>query len=193
LTLTVKLNLTNTIQVLLLRLIVVKLSKTNDMKKIIGLSILTALTLISCTPIILLQQTEFNEIPVGSKMVFVTVDYSKDSLFNRVSKSFARYGCPVKSDKGAMQVLCDGKSVEGGTLMKIQAFVDDEGNGSSVLFSGDWGLDGNGQIAMKAFAGMTMYSTMPIIFNGRGTTKPDVAFQHMVILAKQLDGKITYR
>ncbi len=192
-TLTVKLNLTNTIQVLLLRLIVVKLSKTNDMKKIIGLSILTALTLISCTPIILLQQTEFNEIPVGSKMVFVTVDYSKDSLFNRVSKSFARYGCPVKSDKGAMQVLCDGKSVEGGTLMKIQAFVDDEGNGSSVLFSGDWGLDGNGQIAMKAFAGMTMYSTMPIIFNGRGTTKPDVAFQHMVILAKQLDGKITYR
>ena len=192
-TLTVKLNLTNTIQVLLLRLIVVKLSKTNDMKKIIGLSILTAFTLISCTPIILLQQTEFNEIPVGSKMVFVTVDYSKDSLFNRVSKSFARYGCPVKSDKGAMQVLCDGKSVEGGTLMKIQAFVDDEGNGSSVLFSGDWGLDGNGQIAMKAFAGMTMYSTMPIVFNGRGTTKPDVAFQHMVILAKQLDGKITYR
>jgi hypothetical protein len=163
------------------------------MKKIIGLSILTAFTLISCSPIILLQQTEFNEIPVGSKMVFVTVDYSKDSLFNRVSKSFARYGCPVKSDKGAMQVLCDGKSVEGGTLMKIQAFVDDEGSGSSVLFSGDWGLDGNGQIAMKAFAGMTMYSTMPIVFNGRGTTKPDVAFQHMVILAKQLDGKITYR
>ena len=46
---------------------------------------------------------------------------------------------------------------------------------------------------MKAFAGMTMYSTMPIVFNGRGTTKPDVAFQHIVILAKQLDGKITYR
>ena len=192
-TLTVKINFTAFIEDLLLSLNRIRLSKTTDMKKIIGLSILTAFTLISCTPIILLQQTEFNEIPVGSKMVFVTVDYSKDSLFNRVSKSFARYGCPVKSDKGAMQVLCDGKSVEGGTLMKIQAFVDDEGNGSSVLFSGDWGLDGNGQIAMKAFAGMTMYSTMPIVFNGRGTTKPDVAFQHMVILAKQLDGKITYR
>ena len=192
-TLTVKINFTAFIEDLLLSINRIKLSKTPDMKKIIGLSILTAFTLISCTPIILLQQTEFNEIPVGSKMVFVTVDYSKDSLFNRVSKSFARYGCPVKSDKGAMQVLCDGKSVEGGTLMKIQAFVDDEGNGSSVLFSGDWGLDGNGQIAMKAFAGMTMYSTMPIVFNGRGTTKPDVAFQHMVILAKQLEGKITYR
>ena len=192
-TLTVKINFTAFIEDLLLSINRIKLSKTPDMKKIIGLSILTAFTLISCTLIILLQQTEFNEIPVGSKMVFVTVDYSKDSLFNRVSKSFARYGCPVKSDKGAMQVLCDGKSVEGGTLMKIQAFVDDEGNGSSVLFSGDWGLDGNGQIAMKAFAGMTMYSTMPIVFNGRGTTKPDVAFQHMVILAKQLDGKVTYR
>lgn len=192
-TLTDKINFTTFIEDLLLSVNRIKLSKTTDMKKIIGLSILTAFTLISCSPIILLQQTEFNEIPVGSKMVFVTVDYSKDSLFNRVSKSFARYGCPVKSDKGAMQVLCDGKSVEGGTLMKIQAFVDDEGNGSSVLFSGDWGLDGNGQIAMKAFAGMTMYSTMPIVFNGRGTTKPDVAFQHMVILAKQLDGKITYR
>ena len=192
-TLTVNINFTAFIEDLLLSINRIKLSKTTDMKKIIGLSILTAFTLISCTPIILLQQTEFNEIPVGSKIVFVTVDYSKDSLFNRVSKSFARYGCPVKSDKGAMQVLCDGKSVEGGTLMKIQAFVDDEGNGSSVLFSGDWGLDGNGQIAMKAFAGMTMYSTMPIVFNGRGTTKPDVAFQHMVILAKQLDGKITYR
>jgi hypothetical protein len=193
LTLTVKINFTAFIEDLLLSINRIKLSKTTDMKKIIGLSVLTAFTLISCTPIILLQQTEFNEIPVGSKMDFVTVNYSKDSLFNRVSKSFARYGCPVKSDKGAMQVLCDGKSVEGGTLMKIQAFVDDEGNGSSVLFSGDWGLDGNGQIAMKAFAGMTMYSTMPIVFNGRGTTKPDVAFQHMVILAKQLDGKITYR
>ena len=192
-TLTVKINFTAFIEELISSVNSVTFSKTTDMKKIIGLSILTAFTLISCTPIILLQQTEFNEIPVGSKMVFVTVDYSKDSLFNRVSKSFARYGCPVKSDKGAMQVLCDGKSVEGGTLMKIQAFVDDEGNGSSVLFSGDWGLDGNGQIAMKAFAGMTMYSTMPIVFNGRGTTKPDVAFQHMVILAKQLDGKITYR
>ena len=192
-TLTVKINFTAFIEELISSVNRVTFSKTTDMKKIIGLSILTAFTLISCTPIILLQQTEFNEIPVGSKMVFVTVDYSKDSLFNRVSKSFARYGCPVKSDKGAMQVLCDGKSVEGGTLMKIQAFVDDEGNGSSVLFSGDWGLDGNGQIAMKAFAGMTMYSTMPIVFNGRGTTKPDVAFQHMVILAKQLDGKITYR
>ena len=192
-TLTVKINFTAFIEDLLLSLNRIKLSKTTDMKKIIGLSILTAFTLISCTPIILLQQTEFNEIPVGSKSVFITVNYSKDSLFNRVSKSFARYGCPVKSDRAAMQVLCDGKSVEGGTLMKIQAFVDDEGNGSSVLFSGDWGLDGNGQIAMKAFAGMTMYSTMPIVFNGRGTTKPDVAFQHMVILAKQLDGKITYR
>ena len=191
--LNVKINFTAFIEELISSVNRVTFSKTTDMKKIIGLSILTAFTLISCTPIILLQQMEFNEIPVGSKMVFVTVDYSKDSLFNRVSKSFARYGCPVKSDKGAMQVLCDGKSVEGGTLMKIQAFVDDEGNGSSVLFSGDWGLDGNGQIAMKAFAGMTMYSTMPIVFNGRGTTKPDVAFQHMVILAKQLDGKITYR
>ena len=192
-TLNVKINFIAFIEELISSVNRVTFSKTTDMKKIIGLSILTAFTLISCTPIILLQQTEFNEIPVGSKMVFVTVDYSKDSLFNRVSKSFARYGCPVKSDKGAMQVLCDGKSVEGGTLMKIQAFVDDEENGSSVLFSGDWGLDGNGQIAMKAFAGMTMYSTMPIVFNGRGTTKPDVAFQHMVILAKQLDGKITYR
>jgi hypothetical protein len=193
LSLNVKINFTAFIEELISSVNRVTFSKTTDMKKIIGLSVLTAFTLISCTPIILLQQTEFNEIPVGSKMVFVTVNYSKDSLFNRVSKSFARYGCPVKSDKGAMQVLCDGKSVEGGTLMKIQAFVDDEGNGSSVLFSGDWGLDGSGQIAMKAFAGMTMYSTMPIVFNGRGTTKPDVAFQHMVILAKQLDGKITYR
>ena len=47
--------------------------------------------------------------------------------------------------------------------MKLQAFIDDEGSGSSVLFSGDWGLDANGQIAMKAFGGMTMYSTMPIV------------------------------
>ena len=78
------------------------------MKKIIGLSILTAFTLISCTPIILLQQTEFNEIPVGSKMVFVTVDYSKDSLFNRVSKSFARYGCPCMSSKKVDSLVVEG-------------------------------------------------------------------------------------
>ena len=146
----------------------------------------------SCSPIILLQQTEFNEIPIGSKNIIVNVDYGKDSLFNMVSKNFARYGCPTKTDKSAMQILCDGKSVEGGTLMKLKAFVDDSGKGSYVSFSGDFGLDASGQIAMKAFGGMTMYSTFPIEFNGRGTTKADVAFQHMVILAKQINGSITY-
>ena len=148
--------------------------------------------LISCSPIILLQQSEFNEIPIGSKSITINVDYGKDSLFNIVSKNFARYGCPTKTDKAAMQILCDGKSVEGGTLMKLKAFVDENGNGSYVTISGDYGLDANGQIAMKAFGGMTMYSTFPIEFNGRGTTKADVAFQHMVILAKQINGKITY-
>jgi hypothetical protein len=140
----------------------------------------------------LIQQTEFNEIPIGSKSVKVEVSYSKDSLFNVVSRNFARYGCPVKTDKSAMQILCDGKNVEGGTNMKLKAFVDDDGVGSYVTISGDYGLDASGQIALKAFAGTTMYSTFPIEFNGKGTTKADVAFQHMVILAKQLNGKISY-
>ena len=153
---------------------------------------LFAIMLIGCTTIMLLEQTEFNEIPVGSKSVKVEVSYSKDSLFNVVSRNFARYGCPVKTDKSAMQILCDGKNVEGGTNMKLKAFVDDDGGRSYVTISGDYGLDAGGQIAMKAFGGMTMYSTFPIEFNGRGTTKADVAFQHIVILAKQLNGSITY-
>ncbi len=160
-------------------------------KNLIWLS-LFAILLNGCTTIMLLEQTEFNGIPVGSKSVKVEVSYSKDSLFNVVSRNFARYGCPVKTDKSAMQILCDGKNVEGGTNMKLKAFVDDDGGGSYVTISGDYGLDAGGQIAMKAFGGMTMYSTFPIEFNGRGTTKADVAFQHMVILAKQLNGKIIY-
>lgn len=162
------------------------------MKKIFFFTIGLSILLIGCTPIMLIQQTEFNEIPIGSRSVKVEVSYSKDSLFNVVSRNFARYGCPVKTDKSAMQILCDGKNVEGGTNMKLKAFVDDDGVGSYVTISGDYGLDASGQIALKSFAGMTMYSTFPIEFNGKGTTKADVAFQHMVILAKQLNGKISY-
>lgn len=166
--------------------------KLNFMKKNIFLVSMIIILLVGCSPIILIQQTEFNEIPIGSKNIKVELNYSKDSLFNVVSRNFARYGCPVKTDKSAMQILCDGKNVEGGTNMKLKAFVDDNGSGSYVTISGDYGLDANGQIAMKSFAGMTMYSTFPIVFNGKGTTKADVAFQHMVILAKQLNGSITY-
>ncbi len=153
---------------------------------------LFAILLNGCTTYMLLEQTEFKGIPVGSKSVKVEVSYSKDSLFNVVSRNFARYGCPVKTDKSAMQILCDGKSVEGGTNMKLKAFVDDNGNGSYVTISGDYGLDASGQIAMNALVGNTMYSTLPVEFNGKGTTRADISFQHMVILAKQLNGKISY-
>lgn len=155
------------------------------------LSIILLLT--ACSPLYLVEKNDFQQIPKGSKKVIVNVSYATDSLFKIVSKNFAREGCPVQTDKNAMQIFCNGKSVEGGTLLKAMAFVEPTTTGSQVVFSGEWGLNQEGQIMMQAFTNTQIYATSPIVFEKNGTSKTDVAFQHLVLFARQIEnGTISY-
>ncbi|MCF2442607.1 hypothetical protein L0657_01465 [Dyadobacter sp. CY345] len=80
-----------------------------------------------------------------------------------------------------MQIICDGKSVEGGTQLKAMAFTEEEGDSSKVTFSGKWGLDATGQIGMMAFSGMGGLSGRnKIVWEGVKGTKNCIAFQHLV-------------
>lgn len=147
----------------------------------------------ACSPIFLVSKNDFKQIPRGSKKVIVNVSYGAGSLFNIISKNFAREGCPVQTDKNAMQIYCNGKSIEGGTLLKAMVFVEPTTSGSQATFSGEWGLNQEGQIAMQAFTKTQIYATSPIVFEQTGTTKADVAFQHLVLMARQIQaGNISY-
>jgi len=140
----------------------------------------------SCAPTYLISKGEFNEIPKGSTKVIASVKYPADSLYKVIASVLARDGWPVQSDKNAMQVSSTGKSIGSGTFMKPSVYVESTQSGSRAFFSGQWGLDGTGQVVMQAFTSTSNYGFNQIVFGKTGTSKPDVAFQKLVLLAEQL-------
>jgi len=144
----------------------------------------------SCSPIYMVDKAEFNKIPKGTKKIVVASSLSADSLFTAISRSFSREGWVVKSDKGSMQISAEPKSVGSGTSLKPMVFIE---NGSAY-YSGEWGLDQEGQLMLQSMTrGANTVAFSPIVFERSGTTKNDVAFQGLLLLAKKIpDGAISY-
>jgi len=158
------------------------------MKKILLASII-AIGLQSCTPIYLVDKSEFASIPKGTKSIQLKTGFSSDSLFTLISRSFSRDGWVVKSDKGSMQISAEAKSVGSGSSLKPLVYIE----GGSAFYSGEWGLDQQGQLMLQSFAGgKNTIASQPIIFEKSGTSKNDVAFQGLILLAKKVPGEITY-
>lgn len=159
--------------------------------------ILFVLALSSCVgTFALLDQSELQQIPKGSSKVIVTVPMDQNTLLTYVAKQLAREGFPVQTDKLAMQVSTGSKSIEGGATVRIIANVDTVENNSIVTISGEWGLNSEGQAALFAFSGSDMPGVSNKIVNegAIATTKPGIAFQHMVLIAKSIpNGTITYK
>jgi len=161
------------------------------MKKIYLLLLLIVAA--SCTKTILVDQESLKKIPYGSTKVISTSPRPASEVFSLLSKSFAREGCPVKTDKESMQVICDGKSVEGGTTIKAMAYVESDGDGSVVTITGEWGLNANGQLMMSAFGAHGVSSANKVVWEGLRSTKPCIAFQYMILLTKDIpEGKLSY-
>ena len=154
------------------------------------LTFLIALIAVACSPTYIVTKDEFSEIPKGSTKVTASVHYSADSLFMVASRVLARNGCPVQSDRTAMQIIGGNKSVEGGTVMNCRVFIEPNGTGSTATFSGEWGLNADGQLMQQALTGTSTNSMNKISFGGTGTTKPDVAYQYLVKYAKEIPGSI---
>lgn len=152
------------------------------------LTILIAASFVKCSPTILIDKNEFKAIPKGTSKIVVTVPYDQDSLFTSVAKLFAREGCPVETNKTSMQIYCNGKSVEGGAALKSLVYVDQTATGGRAVFTGQWGLNQEGQVVMKALANTEIHEFSPVKFEGTGTSKNDVVFQRMLMMAKQVPG-----
>lgn len=148
------------------------------------------LFLLSCSPVFLVSRSDFEAIPKGARKVIVTVPYSADSLFSSVAKVLSKDGWPVRLEKTAMQINSDGKSIGNGTVLKPVVYIEDNGSSSKAYFSGQWGLDSKGQIAMEVWTGTQNYGFQEVVFMKTGTTKPDVAFQKLVFLAKDIPGGV---
>lgn len=163
------------------------------MKKLL---LAVALLIQSCAnPTLLVNKEDLQRIPYGSTKVVSMTSLSPDESFSTIAKAFAKSGCPVKSDKTAMQIICDGKSVEGGTQLKALAFFEEDPMGTKVTMSGEWGLDASGQVAMSAFSGSRgmVSATNQIRWEGIKGTKPCIAFQHLILLSLSIpDARMKY-
>lgn len=138
----------------------------------------------SCSPTILVKKDDLRKIPKGSTKVIAETTMSPDEAYNYVSKSFAKSGCPVAGSKESMQVICNGKAVEGGTMLKALAFIEPTKSGSNVILSGEWGLSSSGQIFLTSMTGVGgVGSSEKIVWQGIYNTKPCIAFQHLVVMA----------
>ena len=133
-------------------------------------------------------------IPIGSSKIIADSPRSAEEVYSSLAKSFAREGCPVRSEKESMQIICDGKSLEGGTTIKALAFVEQTETGSRTTMSGEWGLSSDGQLMMSAFGAHGVSAAEKLKWNGIQPTKPCVAFQYMVTLANTVpEAKISYK
>lgn len=150
--------------------------------------LLITIVLYSCSPTYLVSKQEFNEIPKGSKKVIASAKISGDSLFTVVAQIMAKDGWPTQSDRPSMSISSTGKSIGSGTFVKPSIYIENTATGSKAYFSGQWGLDQNGQIVMQAFTNSSNYGFSEIVFGKTGTSKPDVAFQKLLQLAEQVKG-----
>lgn len=164
------------------------------MRNLLNALFLISLAVSSCAKMYAIDKADFNAIPKGSKIVTVTSPLSPDSAFKHVSAYFARNGWVVNSNKDVYQISPDPKSIGAGTLLKPIVNIEPEGAGSRVNFRGEWGLDQDGQIMMQSFyRGANIVQLKPIVFQKNGTTKPDAAFQALVVYARRVPGEISYR
>lgn len=140
----------------------------------------------SCTPTYLISKEEFKKIPYGSTKVVVTSEISSDSLMNTFTRLLAADGFPVNTNKIAMQVTTEGKSIGGGTLMKTYIYVEQLKDSSRATMTGAYGLDAQGNIAFSVFAGNNSSGTDIAKFTNSATSRPDLVYQKMVAFAQMI-------
>jgi hypothetical protein len=144
----------------------------------------------SCTPILLISESEFNEIPENSTKVVVTTNYSADSLYKTIALILANNGYDVNENKTALQIYTNPKSLERSNSIKCRANITITDAGTLVNFSGDYGLNAEGQMQMQAFTGRSYEGFLPIKFTKNTSQRADYCFQHLILLAKEIKGGV---
>lgn len=138
----------------------------------------------SCTPILLVNKEDLKHIPYGATKVISLTPVGAKETAQTLARSFAKSGCPVRFEELSMQVVCDGKPIEGGTSLKVMAYIEEVSEGTLVTMSGEWGLDASGQVGFAAITGLgSVTGTNRIVWEGLKATKPCVAFQHMILMS----------
>lgn len=159
------------------------------MKTIISLCTFFLL-IASCTPILLISESAYNEIPENSTKVVVTTNYSADSLYKTIAMILANNGYDVNENKTALQIYTNPKTLEHSSSIKCRANVSITDAGTLVTFIGDYGLNLEGQMKMQAFTGRSYEGFMPIKFTKNSNQRADYCFQNLILLAKEIKGGV---
>lgn len=140
----------------------------------------------------MIDKTEFDKIPKNSSKVIVETTKTPDSLYYYIEKMFSKDGWEVNSNKSAMQISCKPKSIGSGTLLKPLAYIESSAVGSKVYLTGEVGLDKDGQIMMQALANTQVHEMFAAKYTGSATSRSDLGFQKLVVIAKNIGGEIKY-
>lgn len=151
--------------------------------KAIFSAILMIVTLASCSTVTLLEKSDLKKIPRGSTKVIAKKSVSADSLLTILTHQMAKDGWTVTTNKEARQISTTMRSVQGGTSMKVNAYVEPVTGGSMVTFSGEWGLDLDGSIAVNSYNSFGANGSKTIIWTGELSKKTNLAFQNLIIIA----------
>lgn len=157
------------------------------MKKILPILVLLQ-SCISSTPLVI-NTVAYNSIPNGARKITVQTQLQSDSLYKLTIQQYATMGCPIKSNKEAMQVICDGlATTHSGTIYMLSTI-----SGSKVITTGQSQLSADQERMVGAISGLHNYQSKkePIIFTTK-RTNANYHFQYMVKLSLSLPGIISY-
>lgn len=144
------------------------------------ISVLLFIALLSsCATYSLFKKEDLKKIPVGSSKVIALTTMSPDSCFKFMMRQMAKDGWAVTTNKEVMQISTALRSVQGGTSIKVNAFIQPSHKGSEIILSGEWGLDLDGSIAVNPY-GIGISGTKTIIWTGDLSKKTNLAFQNLL-------------
>lgn len=140
-----------------------------------------------------ISQADYNSIPYGTKAIQINSPLSPDSLFKLISLEYAQIGCPVKSNKEAMQIICDGLPTEhSGTVYALTSLAP-TASGTMVKLTATAQISESQANMARAISGMHSYQAeRETVSFLKSSGNKNYFFQHLVQLANTIPGTKTY-
>lgn len=138
---------------------------------------------------LVITQAEYQSIPNGTNAIEVTTDLPPDSLYKIILRKYAQAGCPVRGDKEALQIICEGlPTTHSGSIYAIANII-----GSTVQITAQSVLSNQQANNVRIISGLYSYQAgkEPVTFIKNSGNK-NYYFQHLIKLNQTIPGTITY-
>jgi hypothetical protein len=168
------------------------------MKKVALVTIISILILSnSCISKFLIVETsglskdEINSIPKGTSTVFVKKQISPDNLYEESAMVLVSRGHRIeKEDKDRLYIATEGKDVGESTQQRMFISITEKNGTSTAKILTEWNGGAEAQWMATIMAGTAYYGAwQPAKFE---TGRPSIAIAESVVIAKLLNGSISY-